>query len=361
MGSKTETREDDGLLRDCWYFAGLSRDIRAGGLVHRSIAGEPLVLGRDETGAPFALRDICPHRAAPLSAGRMLDHDGAATVECPYHGWRFRARDGVCAHIPSLVEGQDFEATRIRARRYPAVEQGGLVWAFIPSDPRFAGEPDHAPPRFAAQDKTGAKPKLVLKRIFDCHVDHAVVGLMDPAHGPFVHRQWWWRSAHSLHDKAKAFEPREFGFAMAEHKPSSNSYAYRLLGGAPTTEIVFRLPGVRTETIRNARHTVLGFTAVTPLDARTTEITQVFFWDAPILSLIWPFAWLGGKAFLDQDGSMVDLQQQGLKHDPNLMLIPDADMQAIWYQRLKKEWAASRAEGRAFANPVQPVTLRWRS
>ena len=36
-----------------------------------------------------------------------------------------------------------------------------------------------------------------------------------------------WRSAHSQHEKAKAFEPREHGFAMVRHAPSSNSYAYR--------------------------------------------------------------------------------------------------------------------------------------
>jgi hypothetical protein len=44
-----------------------------------------------------------------------------------------------------------------------------------------------------------------------------------------------------------------------------------------------------------------------------------------------------------------------------LMLIDDADIQAKWYYRLKKEWATSRAEGRAFANPVKERTLRWRS
>ncbi|MEM6535502.1 MAG: aromatic ring-hydroxylating dioxygenase subunit alpha, partial [Pseudomonadota bacterium] len=39
----------------------------------------------------------------------------------------------------------------------------------------------------------------------------------------------------------------------------------------------------------------------------------------------------------------------------------DIDVQAKWYQMLKKEWAASRSEGRAFENRIKPVTLRWRS
>ena len=97
-------------------------------------------------------------------------------------------------------------------------------------------------------------------------IDHAVVGLMDPAHGPFVHRAWWWRSRRSIHEKAKAFAPSPCGFTMSRHAPSSNSRAYRLLGGAPETEISFRLPSVRIEQIRAGRHAVANLTAITPID-----------------------------------------------------------------------------------------------
>lgn len=58
---------------------------------------------------------------------------------------------------------------------------------------------------------------------------------------------------------------------------------------------------------------------------------------------------------------MVNLQQQGLKYDPKLMLIEDADTQARWYYAMKKEWAKSRRENRPFKNPAKAKTLRWRS
>ena len=45
----------------------------------------------------------------------------------------------------------------------------------------------------------------------------------------------------------------------------------------------------------------------------------------------------------------------------SLVGLNDADRQAKWYQQLKREWATSRAEGRAFQNPVKPETLRWKS
>jgi len=61
------------------------------------------------------------------------------------------------------------------------------------------------------------------------HVDHGIIGLMDPAHGPFVHQSWFWRSKHSIHEKAKQFEPIPKGFRMSTHSPSTNSAPYQLL------------------------------------------------------------------------------------------------------------------------------------
>jgi phenylpropionate dioxygenase-like ring-hydroxylating dioxygenase large terminal subunit len=355
--SAEPARFGHGFLRDIWYFAVLSSDLRAGALRRLEILGEPVLLGRTRGGEVFGLRDVCPHRAAPLSAGRLVaGADGAETVECPYHGWRY-ATDGACAAVPSLVDAQDLDIGKIRVRRYPLAESQGLIFVWMGSDPR--GEPDQPPPNFPGV--VGGAPKLVDRMVFDAHIDHAVVGLMDPAHGPYVHQNWWWRSAASQHEKAKAFEPREAGFAMVRHPPSSNSYAYKLLGGAPQTEISFRLPGLRWEHIEVGARQVLALTCLTPVSETKTAITQIIWSDHPAFSLLKPFIGAAARKFLRQDAAMVDLQNEGLKYDPGLIWIDDADAQAKWYQALKREWAASRREGRAFKNPVKPATLRWRS
>jgi len=70
---------------------------------------------------------------------------------------------------------------------------------------------------------------------------------------------------------------------------------------------------------------------------------------------------VGARAFLRQDGDMVNLQNQGLGYDPALLWIDDADKQAKWYQALKREWAAARQAGRPFENPVKAQVLRWKS
>ncbi|MEM7729639.1 MAG: aromatic ring-hydroxylating dioxygenase subunit alpha [Pseudomonadota bacterium] len=343
-----------GFVQDIWYFAATTGDVPASGLHRVVIAGEPVCIGRRADGSHFALRDICPHRAAPFSAG-CLTGDGVA---CPYHGWVFDTHDGRCKDIPALVPDSPVEPERIRVRTFPVAVTGRLIWVWFSSDKRFSSEPPFPPP---ALPLTDTKPVIDDGVSLNCHVDHAVIGLMDPAHGPYVHKQWWWRSQGSIHEKAKAFEPRERGFAMAAHAPSSNSAAYKLLGGKPVTEITFQLPGIRTEHIRVGDRTVLSFTAVTPEDEDRTRIRQLFFSDHTLFRVLSPVLALGARAFLRQDAEMVDLQAQGLRFDPNLMLIEDADTQAKWYHQLKSAWAKSNESGELFVNPVKARTLRWRS
>ena len=104
----------DNFVKDIWYFAGLLGDIRDGDSKAFLLANEPIVLAR-EGNRIFALRDICPHRAAPFSAGCVK----SGTVECPYHGWRFGLSDGQCKEIPALTDDSKMEINRIHVQTYP--------------------------------------------------------------------------------------------------------------------------------------------------------------------------------------------------------------------------------------------------
>jgi phenylpropionate dioxygenase-like ring-hydroxylating dioxygenase large terminal subunit len=333
-----------------WYLALPGARLAPGKMRPKTMLGEPLLLGRTRDGEVFALKDICPHRGIPLSCGRF---DGKE-VECCYHGWRFGA-DGRCTAIPSLYEGQDFDISKIRVAAYPARELQGNVWVFFGKDEAMAPPPPEIP------GIGEMRPRLFENLRIPAAIDHAVVGLMDPAHGPFVHRSWWWRSRRSIHEKSKAFAASPHGFTMLRHKPSSNSNAYRLLGGQPETEIAFRLPSTRIEHIRIGKRFVASLTAVTPLSETEAEINQAIYWDLPWLGFLKPLLRPFVRAFLNQDRDVIVMQQKGLKHNPALLLINDADTQARWYYRLKAEYLRARAENRAFVNPVKDRVLRWRS
>ncbi len=341
---------DGAYLDNLWYYALQGHRLKRNRVVHRTLLGEPLLLGRDEAGGVFALRDICPHRGIPLSYGRF---DGRE-VECAYHGWRF-GTDGHCAAIPSLVPGQKFNLDRMAVRRYPCREVQGNIWVY------FGDRHDALPevPRVPGIGDVGYR--LAESMEFPSDLDHAVIGLMDPAHGPFVHRSWWWRTGSSIHVKEKRFAPSPLGFKMVRHRPSSNSRAYVILGGVPETEISFQLPGVRIEHVQAGRHVFCGLTAVTPLTATRTEVNHVIYWTMPWLTLLKPLLKPFARAFLAQDRRVVARQQEGLAFAPKLMLINDADVQARWYFKLKNEYRRAQAEAREFVNPVPETTLRWRS
>ena len=352
---------EDGFLTDCWYFLAASRDLKPGKQERRMVLGEPVVVGRTPAGDAFAMRDICPHRLVPLSAGKQLETDGEWTLQCPYHGWRFGTGDGVCKLMPSLTEQDTYDPSRVKVAHYPVHEANGAVYAHVSHNLRRPAEPFLPPPAFGPLPD---KPKFIIEDVFNAHMDDAVVGLMDPAHVPFVHNQWWWRPPSvGLKLKEKPFEPRPRGWAIAKHQPSSNSKLYRwVFGGNVETEIQFQLPGFRWEIISNDAARLLTLTCLTPEGPKRTRITQLTWWTgAPLLNLAIPLAKPMARKFLRQDGDMVDLQNTGMAHQKAMMWIDDIDVQAKWYQQLKREWANARTEDRDFENPIQPKTLRWMS
>lgn len=350
----------DGFLTDSWYFGFVSNALKPGKQVRHILLGAPVLIGRTEAGEVFALQDICPHRLVPLSEGCQIETDGVPTVQCPYHGWRF-GTDGVCRLIPSLIDGQGYDPSKVKVRSYPVHEANGAIYIYISQGSRFDGAPVVPPPDFGSLP---GKPKFTLSRTFNAHMDDAVVGLMDPAHVPFVHSQWWWRPPSAgLKVKEKQFEPRDRGWAIARHAPSANSLPYRIaFGGDVTTEIMFQLPGFRWEIVQNENARLVTLTCLTPVGPKETRITQLTWWSGlPLANLAIPILKSAGRTFLDQDGEMVDLQNMGLTYQKNMLWIDDIDVQAKWYHTLKKEWSAARSEDRSFSNPINSTVLRWRS
>ena len=231
-----------------------------------------------------------------------------------------------------------------------------LIWVFVSADPEtpIVKSP---PPLFGGPK---GKVRFMEKVVIPCHLDDAAYGLLDPAHTPFVHRSPFWRGNGILKEKKKTFEPSDFGFTMVPHAPV-NSDIYKVIGGAITVRIAFRIPGLRAEYIQNAKHTVLGLTALTPIDDENTHLRQIFYWNSPVLNLARPIVPFFAKPFLQQDVDIMTLRRENLPFGGNGMLLGDSDRQFLWYMSLKKAWEACGHEPDAFENPLQTTTLRWRT
>ena len=107
---------------------------------------------------------------------------------------------------------------------------------------------------------------------------------------------------------------------MVRHRPSSNSRAYKVLGGTPETEIRFQLPGVRIEHVQAGRHRFCGLTAVTPIDSERTAVNHVIYWTMPWLTPLKPLLRPFARAFLEQDRRVVETPTRRTRIEPE----PDA-------------------------------------
>ena len=81
--------------RNQWYVAAFDDELQPGQLLARTYLGENVVLFRAPDGTPKALHDRCPHRFAPLSAGKLVGD----AIQCGYHGLTFDA-GGACIRNP---------------------------------------------------------------------------------------------------------------------------------------------------------------------------------------------------------------------------------------------------------------------
>jgi vanillate O-demethylase monooxygenase subunit len=168
----------DPALRRGWHVVAASDEIGRDP-VQVWLLGEPWVLVRlPSTGGAsrlVAFEDRCPHRLAPLSAGRVVGE----TLECGYHGWCFDAA-GACTAIPA-IGGSDRISPRARVVA-PAglVEEGGLVFLApdAPAAPRL-GLPFATADGFLHEHLAPTAARVGAGLMLD--------NFLDMAHFPFVH------------------------------------------------------------------------------------------------------------------------------------------------------------------------------
>lgn len=122
----TFSEGDWNVLARYWYPVAFSSEV-ADKPFGATLLDERIVLYRLSDGAVHAARDLCLHRGAPLSAGRIEDD----TLVCPYHGLRFDGC-GRCVKIPANPEAAI--PSKLHLACFEACERYGLVWVRLLND-----------------------------------------------------------------------------------------------------------------------------------------------------------------------------------------------------------------------------------
>jgi vanillate O-demethylase monooxygenase subunit len=161
------------FLMNQWYAAALPGELTDKPLA-RTICGRPVVLFRTQSGRAAALEDRCPHRYAPLSAGRCEGE----IIACAYHGIQFGA-DGACAHIPH----QSAIPPRMRVHAYPIVERWKWVWIWMGEAERANHDAIPEFWWFDSPDWRSFQRHYHIKANWELCADN----LLDLSHTPFIH------------------------------------------------------------------------------------------------------------------------------------------------------------------------------
>lgn len=163
-----------GFVRNAWYPAAWSREVGRS-LITRKILGDDVVLYRKQDGSIAALDNVCPHRFAPFSMGKLKGD----AVECGYHGMTFDC-SGKCIRIP----GQEIIPASAKIRSYPISESMGLAWIWMGASELAAQIPVYDLAQYHDPDWTILEGDALP---ITCHYLSLADNLCDPAHVSFVH------------------------------------------------------------------------------------------------------------------------------------------------------------------------------
>lgn len=157
-----------------WYAIMSSDELTSFKPVGTRRLGRDLVLWRQDDDSPVAMLDICPHRSAKLSLGKVAEN----RIYCPFHGFEYDTT-GSCVHVPETGKA----AENLKVESFFLKERNGFIWLW-----HGKNDPVGEPPWF---DEISTDSGLVYSQFTDswpCHITRCIENQLDYAHLPFVHR-----------------------------------------------------------------------------------------------------------------------------------------------------------------------------
>jgi len=306
------------------YASYVPNPSRSAEVTPASVFGEPLVLWRSENdGTVHCADDVCPHRAAALSEGRLRD----GKLECYYHGWQFDGKkDGECNFIPQLEKDARIpKRACLKMRECRTVE--GIVWAWMGDEAPTFDPPTQGDGMEDIDPITGKHEDYIVNDFqIDLPYDHSylVENLIDPAHIPISHDA---TPGGGKRENAQAYE---MILDASSGSMGSNGFTGRYRTAAqrekddPFIEVQYEAPGIiRQKGMPRGKDSPLRFGAALhcmPLTlGRSRLLFRAYFTGLPpllkFLVTIKPkfLANLNSCKILEQDAGLITTQEDHFK------------------------------------------------
>ncbi len=321
------------MLEDFWYIACPSRKLKSQPVALK-IFGRRLVFFRDETGRASALDDCCPHRNAPLSAGKVVDGE----LACPYHGWRFDIQ-GRLAGIPYRPD----DLPECVVPQYDCVEQDGYVWVSLG---RKRAEQPLPFPHLSLPGWTSFR----METLFNANVEACLENFLDCPHATHVHR-YWFRTPTAKPVNSQVTMLDDGAVAEYFHEPREKSLVWSLLSPGKTVGMKHTDRYIAPATSRvdyefddGRAYSITS--SCTPVDEVHTRVfTVISFrrgWLGPLVRLFFrPLS----RIIINQDVHMLALQQANIRRQGR------ADFNAVEQDLLYQPILAWRKALREDASP----------
>jgi phenylpropionate dioxygenase-like ring-hydroxylating dioxygenase large terminal subunit len=309
--SKTESREGTIVLKNFWYVCEFSHAI-ASKPKRITLLNQDFVLYRDTLGKIVALKDLCPHRGAALSKGKVEGN----FIRCPYHGWKFRS-DGTCVEIPANQANVPIPQQAC-VKSYPVQEKYGLVWLFwgdlpIEDSPPLPSLPILDRPNFYSFNFSKTLP---------VHYSRLLEIQLDFAHAPFVHS-------------------RSFGSAsyqVKRNKPKGWLWKYFQRQKPPKVTLGFYMPNNFQVEIDFGWGNLIMFSSYTPIDENTTIRRNIYmrnFFKFPVMNSL--FRMIEEKLAKEDLRVIETVRPKIVPYDLTGEIFVPSDALLMAYRKLRKQ------------------------
>lgn len=312
------------MIKNSWYAILASDKIKKNEVTGVKRCGIYLALFRDDKGELHCVQDLCNHRGAALSKGRVND----GCIQCPFHGIKYD-KDGKCVFVPSDGLASEASYDRFNLKHYHIREINEIVYFWYGE-----GEPDREPDTFKEIEG------MVYHEISDhwkTHYSRIIENQLDVSHLPFVHHNTIGKGGKTLVNGPKVVWLDDNTLQTSadnevDHGQKKNSPENAKI---KSTNLTFKFPNQWLNTISPEKLYIFAY--FVPVDDKNAIICLRFYNKFTPFSwlnrLIAPFGSIANKIVESQDKRVVQTQypkKSGLRVGENLV---QADRPIIEYRK----------------------------